>query len=193
MSGWYYEYDGKKHGPVPSETLRHLASHQAITTDTTVWKEGMAEGVPASRVKGLFAQNQSTSADPNAEVKKMLDVALEACRNDAEASLSNHNPPMGVISPWSVSDVLLDFEVTDVQQLPTPVDDPSVPASKKTKPVRLIWRAVVKVVLCDRPRQAMPVAELRRLQPGRRESEAVLIAKQFADGDWIFMDASLEG
>jgi hypothetical protein len=193
MNGWYYEYDGKRFGPVPADTLRHLATHQAITPSTTVWKDGVADGVPGGRVKGLFSQPHTPASDDHAEVKKMLDIALEACRNDAEPSLSKHNPPMGFISPWSVSDVLLDYAVTDVHQLPTPVDDPSVPASKKTKAVRLMWRAIVKIVLCDRPRQAMPVAELRRLQPGRRESESVLIAKQFVDGDWIFLDASLEG
>jgi len=54
-SEWFYTRDGKsKAGPVSSAQLLVLArSGQLLPTDM-VWKEGMAQWMPASRIKRLF-------------------------------------------------------------------------------------------------------------------------------------------
>ena len=51
---WFYTKDEQHVGPVTSEQLKALAASKGIQPTTQVWKEGMPEWVPASRVSGLF-------------------------------------------------------------------------------------------------------------------------------------------
>lgn len=56
--GWYYAHDGVKIGPFSPAQLKDLADAGAILPVDTVWKEGIEQGVPASRVKNLFPLSQ---------------------------------------------------------------------------------------------------------------------------------------
>src|SRR6267154_965691 len=53
--GYYYSREGQQFGPVPGEQLKQLAAAGKLQPDDLVWKEGMANWVQASRVKGLFS------------------------------------------------------------------------------------------------------------------------------------------
>ncbi|MDW8197965.1 MAG: DUF4339 domain-containing protein, partial [Gemmataceae bacterium] len=61
---WYYSHGGKTYGPVTSQQLRDLANRGMILPDDMVWKEGVAEGVPAKTVKGLFPDGSAASSPP---------------------------------------------------------------------------------------------------------------------------------
>jgi outer membrane biosynthesis protein TonB len=52
---WYYEHEMKKCGPVTAHELRKIAATGVIRQTDTIWKEGVEKGVPAARVKNLFA------------------------------------------------------------------------------------------------------------------------------------------
>jgi len=52
---WYYGTGESRHGPVSAQQLQALAAAGTIQPTDTVWKEGVAQGVPAHRVKHLFA------------------------------------------------------------------------------------------------------------------------------------------
>jgi|GEM_PF-2936898 len=192
---WFYEYDGKKIGPIPDATLRHLASHGAISPETNVWKTGMDAPVHASRVKNLFTDIVEASiveaATPSETVTSYLGEAFEACRDEDEDRLKQHAPSIHTIHPFSVSSILLDYQILSVRQLPAPIQDSSAPPDQRTKPVRQMFEATVHVVLCDRPNYRASLDEIRRLQPGRREETIVYECKEFKDGDWIFLDAEL--
>jgi len=58
---WYYARDEQRFGPVSTVELKRLAERHAITPDDLVWREGMADWVEASQVKGLF---QPTPPEP---------------------------------------------------------------------------------------------------------------------------------
>ena len=51
---YHYSRDGQSFGPVPVEQLRELAAKGQLSATDLVWKEGMAEWVPAGRFKGLI-------------------------------------------------------------------------------------------------------------------------------------------
>jgi hypothetical protein len=51
---WYYHHLGVNHGPVDLAHLQFLASGGQITADSMVWKEGLPDWLPASRVPGLI-------------------------------------------------------------------------------------------------------------------------------------------
>ncbi len=55
---WYYSVAGSNErlGPVSDAELRAMVADGRLTTDSLIWKEGMAEWVPASSAKGLFPQ-----------------------------------------------------------------------------------------------------------------------------------------
>ncbi len=47
--------DGNQHGPVPTTKLKDLAASGQLQPTDMVWRDGMAEWVPASAMKGLWA------------------------------------------------------------------------------------------------------------------------------------------
>lgn len=56
MAGeWYYLIDGEQIGPVPSTDLKELADSGVLHGSDLVWKEGMADWIPASQVPGLLS------------------------------------------------------------------------------------------------------------------------------------------
>lgn len=72
---WYYSKDEQQLGPISVKELRELSSSGDIVPSDLVWKEGMSTWVPASKVKGLFAESdgstlsaQAASAAPSARV-----------------------------------------------------------------------------------------------------------------------------
>jgi hypothetical protein len=52
---WYYEKNGKSHGPFSASQLQERAADGRIQRQDTVWKEGLDKRVPAIRVQHLFA------------------------------------------------------------------------------------------------------------------------------------------
>ena len=67
---WYYAKNGQKCGPVSSQQLQQLAVSGQLRCNDRVWKEGLAEWVPAEKLKGLFpaagmaSPSQSLSPPP---------------------------------------------------------------------------------------------------------------------------------
>jgi len=74
---YHYSRDGQSLGPVSVEVLRELAAKGQLSATDLVWKEGMAEWVPAGRFKGLI---------PAASVAPAAPVAPAAVDPSADAS-----------------------------------------------------------------------------------------------------------
>lgn len=59
MAGqWFYAANGSQAGPVDTAELKRLAGEGALEPTDLVWKEGLPEWVPATKVKGLFASGE---------------------------------------------------------------------------------------------------------------------------------------
>ena len=56
---WHYTDQGQRLGPVSSSQLKQLATSGRLQPSDLVWKEGMAQWVAASQVKGLFSAAQA--------------------------------------------------------------------------------------------------------------------------------------
>lgn len=197
-SEWFYEYSGKEHGPIPPETLLHLARHGAITRASLVRRQGMSQCVAADKVKGLFVDSSAgksaadgSDATPQEHVFEHLSKALEYCIADKDGDLMKQTPLIGCIWPWSTK-ILLHYELLGIERLPTPDTDMSLPLGQRTKPVKDLFRAVIKATLCDRPQHAASVEEVRRMQLRKEQRDCALICKQFQDSSWIFMDEALD-
>ena len=50
-SKWFYSQDGVRRGPVSSTELRQLAREGVLKPQDLLWKEGMAEWLPASKTQ----------------------------------------------------------------------------------------------------------------------------------------------
>lgn len=57
MALWYYSKEGLQQGPVPENELLQIIRRGEIHRDNLVWRDGMAEWVPLSRVPELMGQS----------------------------------------------------------------------------------------------------------------------------------------
>ena len=74
---WYYsQSDDHREGPISSKELSQLAESGHLTANDLIWKSGMDEWVPASRIKGLdFARaSESVAIPPALPGKKRFDT-----------------------------------------------------------------------------------------------------------------------
>jgi hypothetical protein len=55
---WYYGPRATRLGPFTAQQLKDLAAAGKIQQTDTIWKEGVEQGVPATRVKNLFPASQ---------------------------------------------------------------------------------------------------------------------------------------
>jgi hypothetical protein len=51
---WHVVIGGKQYGPLSNSDLKSLAESGKLQPQDHIWKEGLAEWIPASKVKGLF-------------------------------------------------------------------------------------------------------------------------------------------
>jgi hypothetical protein len=84
--GYYYSREGQRFGPVPGEQLKQLAAAGQLQPDDLIWKEGMANWIQASRVKGLFS---TTAPQPPEITVAPLDPAPVG-----NAAASSNLPPV---------------------------------------------------------------------------------------------------
>jgi hypothetical protein len=62
-SEWYLARGGQQRmGPLTSQQLKQMAAAGQVTGNDLVWKEGMAQWVPASQVKGLLGGSGSSQS-----------------------------------------------------------------------------------------------------------------------------------
>jgi phage shock protein PspC (stress-responsive transcriptional regulator) len=61
---WFYSKSGQKNGPVAGSVLKQLARSGDLSISDLVWREGMSEWAPASKVKGLFPEGVVAVAPP---------------------------------------------------------------------------------------------------------------------------------
>jgi len=61
---WHYSRGGKQAGPISGAELKELASRGQLSPTDMVWKQGMANWVPARDLKGLFVAASSSAPPP---------------------------------------------------------------------------------------------------------------------------------
>src|SRR5262249_46293119 len=73
---WFFSKNGQQHGPVGSQRLKELASTGTIAPTDLIWREGMAEWQPASKIRDLFStksqekQNSTSATQGTKSVKR---------------------------------------------------------------------------------------------------------------------------
>ena len=53
MDNWFYARGGQQQGPFPIQTLRDMAARNELTAADLIWREGMAQWLPAGQVPEL--------------------------------------------------------------------------------------------------------------------------------------------
>ena len=74
---WFIVQGDARRGPFSSSELKQFASEGKIERSTQVWKEGLKQPVPASRIKGLFSAAPDRASDvlPEQHVSGNSDLA----------------------------------------------------------------------------------------------------------------------
>ena len=75
---WFFAARGQQQGPYPEAQLRALIVKGAVTADTLVWSEGMADWQKAGIIPGLFSgvSGALTSTDGQGGGALTIDVGL---------------------------------------------------------------------------------------------------------------------
>ncbi len=58
---WYYTIGEEEFGPVSASELKQLVADGTVDASSDVWKEGMGDWVPATKVKGLLPKGATGS------------------------------------------------------------------------------------------------------------------------------------
>ncbi|HEV3115867.1 MAG TPA: GYF domain-containing protein [Gemmataceae bacterium] len=93
---WYYGTEGDRHGPYSAQELQALAAAGTIRPTDTVWKEGVAQGVAAVRVKNLFqpaGANKPGAAAPAASGPAATDPQASASPASQETVSAHKTVP----------------------------------------------------------------------------------------------------
>jgi hypothetical protein len=94
---WHYSVSGSRNGPVTAGDLKRLADGGQLSPSDLVWKEGLPNWVPASSVKGLFANasappplpaSSATSAAAD-DLKPKVEAAARATADAAKAAVKS--------------------------------------------------------------------------------------------------------
>ncbi|WP_417738504.1 DUF4339 domain-containing protein [Rosistilla oblonga] len=176
---WFYEYDGKKFGPVHGATLKHLARHGAVTQESRVWKGGDGQAVKAEQISNLFPHVERNSLEM---ARTLFGAALEASRDEDIPRLKSVRPVLHFLEPWH--DVLVEYEVLCGESLTVPKADAD---GETTKPVKNIFEFKVQATLVPRPASGGSLEQLRRFRPNARNELFSITGKEFVDGSWFFM------
>lgn len=62
---WYYSVQNQKFGPVTAEQLMGLAASGQLGPNDLVWKQGLADWVPATQINGLKFSKSQPAPQPN--------------------------------------------------------------------------------------------------------------------------------
>ena len=63
MSQWYYsDAQRNRHGPVPTDAMAELHAAGALSADTLVWRDGLANWQPWRELSGEVVAAPATSA-----------------------------------------------------------------------------------------------------------------------------------
>lgn len=71
---WYYRSNGVQQGPVSGRELKALAAARRLQPTDLVWRAGMAEWLPAAKVKGLFPVAECQPPPPATPDKGPFDL-----------------------------------------------------------------------------------------------------------------------
>jgi len=107
-SEWLYFKNGQQVGPVGTAQLKHLAGTGELSPGDLVWREGMAEWIAASEVKGLFVEGamEASGALASSTVAAPLEYysPSSAWGTRAALTLKGFPPPMGKTDHWPLSE-----------------------------------------------------------------------------------------
>ena len=100
---WYYAKGGQKFGPYSGTELRTIAQSGKIATNDLIWKEGLANWVPASSAKGLLpvATPAAPPPLPQENTSTTSQAAPLAGEKSLEKNATNHASPVPSPAFWN--------------------------------------------------------------------------------------------
>ncbi len=123
---WFYAHDDKKIGPFSGRQLRDLADTRQILPTDTVWKEGIDQGVFATRVRYLFSATQI--ATPPVSVSVLTSEILIPAELKTVASPHEAKPGKTLIPDDPATGTLPDdIQLRPEASAPAPPKQTSVP------------------------------------------------------------------
>lgn len=182
---WFYSKSGKRFGPVSGQQLKELAAKGGIGPDDLVWKEGMAQWLPAKSITGLFevasnaiqVQPATKPSSPNQPVESQAGGLMAALQGSLVARWNSFTPRQKVVLVAGSSAACLLLVLLFAFMIRSPSD--SVPGQTKKDKRADVARNDPKLESKDFAPKSSPFMEKAKKQD---EEEEKLIQK--ADELW---------
>lgn len=194
MTKWFYEYAGEKLGPVPQQTVVHLARYGAIGPRTRVWNGEDATPTELEHLSFLEPTRshegpECWATDPSMSVRDILQRALDAVLDHTEDSLLQAKPTISHITmrfSGMKRVALIEYRIPAVEQLG--IETFRATAGSKT-PLR-VYIAVVVAFVCNPLGWDATVEELRKHGKEKREVLIEYECIEWKDGGWALNEMS---
>ncbi|MHB8902213.1 MAG: DUF4339 domain-containing protein [Thermoguttaceae bacterium] len=125
---WFYAKNDQPCGPVSPVELKKFAERGELRAEDLVWREGLGEWIPASKVKGLFDSNGDRSADGDASAETDVAVHDSPAGGEVPARAIPRPPPAAAELPIRSSPAMF---------VPTP--DLPAPSAEGGPPLEPEW------------------------------------------------------
>jgi hypothetical protein len=97
-AAWHFSRNGQSEGPISSDQLKQMAAAGELAPADMIWKDGMADWVPASKIKGLFGGGVTTAVRPATAAQR---VAAAPAPQDGEIDVAPVAEPASQIGYFS--------------------------------------------------------------------------------------------
>ncbi|HEY0913250.1 MAG TPA: DUF4339 domain-containing protein [Solimonas sp.] len=98
---WWYANGSQQQGPVSAGELKHIANEGGLQPDALVWREGMAEWIAASSVRGLLPPIETPVETPPPDFTSVTAAPAPSAPAwaAASASASDTDAPWFAVAP----------------------------------------------------------------------------------------------
>lgn len=167
---WFYAREAVQFGPVGTGQLRQLAAAGQLAPEDLVWREGMADWAPASRVRGLFPEGKG---EPPESPVSPPEVPPELIRETLPVDVP---PSVGTSAGAAPFDSPLPTPISadEIQSIPT-ATGPRLPLARVLAMVQAgLWALCLGIVLVGG--LALLAVVARGNDPQRQTSTAAIFA-----------------
>ncbi|NLS95867.1 MAG: DUF4339 domain-containing protein [Planctomycetaceae bacterium] len=96
---WFYAKNDQPCGPVSAVELKQFAERGELREEDLVWREGMVEWIPASKIKGLFSSNGEGAVESEQAGEQEVVVRQTPPRGEVPGGAIPNPPPAAAELP----------------------------------------------------------------------------------------------
>lgn len=192
---WFFKKDGKKLGPVSSGQLKQLAHDGQLQPTDLIWKEGMKDWWPASKLPGVFGSREGRTNSPTQQpiCQAAPPITATAAAVDVKSGIASFNDlkrlstaakvSLAAVGVLTISCVLCCGGLVAVDRADHSGLSSSSPSSTDDIPTFTVKEFFQTVKSSEEAKEKYQGKRLRLI--GRLESLTAPPTQMWIDGKWV--------